>query len=207
MTAHAASRTRRRGRRQAVARRRMVAIAAAALVGGGLAWAALPEVERGVQELTLPLRHEDVIRQQAADKGLDPALIAAVIYAESRFVDQTSSAGARGLMQITPQTADAIAQRTGGYLFRQEDLATPQVNISYGSWYLAHLLRHYEGDEVLALAADNAGSGNVDRWRAERGGGTIAVGELPFAETRSYVERVLDARRDYRSKYSRELGL
>jgi soluble lytic murein transglycosylase len=190
-----------------VVRRRLALIAAAVVLGAALAYMAMPEVERGVQELTLPLRHEDVIRQQAAAKGLDPALIAGVIYAESRFVDQTSEAGARGLMQITPETADAIAQRTGGFLFRHEDLATPQVNISYGSWYLAHLLRHYDGDEVLALAAYNAGIGNVDRWRAEHGGGLLAVDQLRFAETRAYVERVLEARSDYRRKYAAELGL
>ena len=63
-----------------------------------------------VREITLPLRHDDIIRQQARDKDLDAALIAAVIYEESRFRDQTSHAGARGLMQITPDTADFIAQ-------------------------------------------------------------------------------------------------
>jgi soluble lytic murein transglycosylase len=206
MSTHAA-RGRGSRRRRVVVRRRVALIGAAAVLGAGLAYAALPQVERGVHELTLPLRHEDVIRQQANEKGLDPSLIAGVIYAESRFVDQTSHAGARGLMQITPQTADAIAERTGGYLFRQEDLATPQVNISYGSWYLAHLLRHYEGDEVMALAAYNAGIGNVDRWRAEHGGDALAIDELRFAETREYVRRVLEARTDYRETYPRELGL
>ena len=70
--------------------------------------------EDAVREITLPLRHDDIIRQQASDKGLDPALIAAVIYEESRFRDQTSPAGARGLMQITPDTADFIARHSGG---------------------------------------------------------------------------------------------
>ena len=75
-----------------------------------------------------------MIRQQAAEKGIDPALIAAVIYAESRFSDRTSRAGARGLMQLTPATAHAIAESTGGTAFTDADLATPQVNISYGAW-------------------------------------------------------------------------
>ena len=92
-----------------------------------------PDVAR---ELTLPLHHDDIIRQQAHDKNLDPALIAAVIYEESRFRDQTSHAGARGLMQITPETADAIAEHSGGVRFKQEDLADPQINISYGAYYL-----------------------------------------------------------------------
>ncbi|HEX2085573.1 MAG TPA: lytic transglycosylase domain-containing protein, partial [Solirubrobacteraceae bacterium] len=142
---------------------------------------------------------------QARDKDLDPALIAAVIYAESHFRDQTSEAGARGLMQITPQTADEIARRSGGTEFEQGDLATPQINISYGSWYLSWLLRHYGGNETLAVAAYNAGTGNVDRWIAADPG--MKAGEIPFPETREYVDKVLDARREYRREYRRELGL
>ena len=122
-----------------------------------------------MREITLPLKHDDIIRQQASDKGLDPALIAAVIYEESRFRDQTSRAGARGLMQITPDTADFIANHSGGYRFKQSDLATPQINISYGSYYLRYLIDHYGGSETLAVAAYNAGLGNVDRWVAKAG--------------------------------------
>src|SRR4051812_28618401 len=116
MSTHAATRTPRRGgaaaerRRRAVLRRRLAALAVAAGVGV-VAVIAMPEAKNAVKEITLPLRHEDVIRQQASAKGLDPALVAAVIYAESHFVDQTSHAGARGLMQVTPGTAHAIAQR------------------------------------------------------------------------------------------------
>src|SRR3954451_23924237 len=167
MSTHAATRTQRRGaaerRRRTVLRRRLAALAVAAGVGL-IAVLAMPEAKHAVREITLPLRHEDVIRQQAAAKGLDPALIAGVIYTESHFRDQTSHAGARGLMQITPQTAHAIAQRTGGTAFTDEDLATPQVNIAYGAWYLRNLLDHYGGNDVLALAAYNAGMGNVDGW-------------------------------------------
>ena len=108
-----------------------------------------------------------MIRQQAHDKQLDPALIAAVIYAESKFVDSTSSAGALGLMQLLPSTAHFIAERSGGTAFTTEDLSTPEINIAYGSWYLRYLLDRYDGDEVLALAAYNGGMGNVDRWVAD----------------------------------------
>ena len=133
-----------------------------------------PFADKAVQEISLPLRHEDIIRQQAQDKGLDPSLIAGVIYVESRFRDQTSHAGAKGLMQILPSTADYIARKSGGTAFEQGDLATPQINIAYGSWYLRYLLEHYHGNELLALAAYNAGEGKVDEWyraglRARRG--------------------------------------
>ena len=78
-------------------------LAAVVVIGGVIAAVVAPKVDKAVQEVVLPLRHEDIIRQQAADKQLDPALIAAVIYAESHFRNgQTSSAGALGLMQVTP---------------------------------------------------------------------------------------------------------
>ena len=196
-------------RRRVVRRRRIGALLVVAALAALGALTLLPDVEKAVQEVALPLRHEDIIRQQAADKGLDPALVAGVIYAESRFRDQTSHAGARGLMQITPDTADYIAEKSGGTRFVQGDLATPQINISYGSWYLRHMLDRYGENVELALAAYNAGQGNVDRWIAEAQaeGRELKVADIPFAETRAYVERVLDARADYRESYAAELGL
>ena len=122
--------------------------------------------DQAVKELTLPLRHDDIIRQQAADKNVDPALIAGVIYTESRFRDQTSHAGAKGLMQLMPETADYIARKSGGTRFQRADLATPQINIAYGTWYLRYLLDKYKGNTILTLAAYNAGEGKVDEWRA-----------------------------------------
>jgi len=174
-----------------------------------LAAVALPRLPDAVREFALPLRHEDIIRQQSTAKGIDPSLVAAVIYAESKFRDQTSHAGARGLMQITPDTARYIAKLSGGTAFEQGDLATPQVNISYGVYYLRYLLRRYGDNKVLALAAYNGGEGNVDRWVSEAAMSERAFGveQIPFTETREYVGRVLDVQRDYRRRYSRELGL
>lgn len=165
--------------------------------------------EKAVKEITLPLRHEDVIRQQAREKGVDAALIAAVIYQESKFRDQTSRAGARGLMQITPDTARFIARRTGGTRFEIRDLANPDINIRYGSWYLKWLLDHYEGRIPLALAAYNGGIGNVDKWVADAGGPDAFdhAADIPFPETRHYVQEVLKRRGEYRREYRRELGL
>jgi soluble lytic murein transglycosylase len=169
-----------------------------------------PWADKAVQEFTLPLRHEDIIRQQANDKNLDPSLIAGVIYVESRFRDQTSHAGAKGLMQLMPATADYIAHKSGGTRFVQGDLATPQINIAYGSWYLRYLLDHYNGDTALALAAYNAGEGKVDSWwqaAADRGENFSVADHIPFPETRAYVTKVLNARGKYRREYARELGL
>ena len=166
-------------------------------------------VDRAVQEIALPLRHDDVIRQQAEDKDLDAALIAAMIYQESRFRQQTSPAGAEGLMQIMPDTALYIARRSGGTRFELEDLGDPQINIAYGSWYLRYLLDRYDGDEVLAVAAYNAGMTNVDVWVARAGGPDAfrAARDVPFGETRAYVAGVLERREDYRRRYSSELAL
>jgi soluble lytic murein transglycosylase len=133
-----------------------------------------------------------------------------VIYVESRFRDQTSHAGAKGLMQIMPSTADYIAGKSGGTEFEQGDLATPQINIAYGSWYLRYLLEHYHGNTILALAAYNAGEGKVDEWwrsAADRGERFRVADHIPFPETRAYVGKVLSARRAYRREYAKELGL
>ena len=185
-------------------------LAAVVVIGGVIAAVVAPRVDKAVQEVVLPLRHEDIIRQQAADKGLDPALIAGVIYTESRFRDQTSHAGAKGLMQILPSTAHDIARKSGGTAFIEGDLANPQVNISYGSFYLRYLLQRYGGNEVLAIAAYNAGEGRVDQWifdARHKGEAFDRARHIPFPETRHYVQQVLDVRTRYREEYGRELGL
>jgi soluble lytic murein transglycosylase len=161
------------------------------------------DVERAIREVTLPLRHEDIIRQQAAEKELDPALIAAVIYAESRFRVRTSHADARGLMQVTPRTARSIARKSGGTEFLVSDLANPDINIRYGSFHLRDMLDAYGGNLVAALAAYNAGSGNVDRW----GGADLEIDDIGFPETHAYVHDVLEKQEQYRENYAAELGL
>jgi len=113
-------------------------------------------------------------------------------------------------MQLMPETADYIATKSGGTEFVQGDLADPQINISYGSWYLRYLQEKYHGNVLLTLAAYNAGEGKVDQWwreAAARGERFRAADHIPFAETREYVAKVQDARRAYRREYARELGL
>jgi len=183
----------------------------AALLGAGVAAVVtgVGPLDNAVREVILPLRHDDIIRQQASDKDLDAALIAAVIYEESRFRDQTSHAGARGLMQITPATADFIARRSGGHRFKQSDLASPQINIAYGAYFLRYLIDHYEGNDTLAVAAYNAGQTNVDGWVERAGGpdGFDAARDIPFPETRAYVANVQERRGEYRDHYADDLGL
>jgi len=201
--------TRPAGLRRRRRRRRLSGLLTFAVLATLLATVVVPRLPDALRELTLPLVHEDIIRQQASAKGVDPSLVAAVIYTESKFRDQTSHAGARGLMQITPATARYIARLSGGTAFEQGDLATPQVNISYGVYYLRYLLRQYGDNNVLALAAYNGGEGNVNRWIAQAAMSERAFGidQIPFTETREYVGKVLDVRTDYRRKYRRELGL
>jgi soluble lytic murein transglycosylase len=171
------------------------AVVALALILSGI-------LSHAIQELTLPLRHEDIIRQQAEEKEVDAALIAAVIYSESRFRDQTSNAGARGLMQITPESAQEIERLSGGTTFELRDLADPELNIRYGTFLLRELLDRYDGDVAAALAAYNAGPENADRW----GGSDLKLENIRFPETRAYVEGVLEKRQDYREQWADELG-
>ena len=152
------------------------------------------------ERLRYPLRYSEFVRVHAREHNLDPALMAAVIYQESKFDPSAkSSSGAIGLMQLTPATAHGIAVRTGGSAFHTNDLYDADINIRYGAWYLHNLFDKY-GSEELVLAAYNAGQGNVDRWRAN--------GEpIQFAETRAYVKRVEHLKSVYRRAWGKELGL
>jgi soluble lytic murein transglycosylase len=194
-----------RSRRAGGTRRRRLITAGAAVVAGlaiGAALGLFGPVDDVIQELTLPLRHEDIIRQEAAQWDVEPALIAGMIYAESHFRDQTSHADARGLMQITPATARFIARKSRGTEFVLEDLSDPDVNIAYGTFYMRYLLDQLGQNEVAALAAYNAGIGNVAQW----GGAELELDDIRFPETKAYVEEVFDKRRAYRERYATELG-
>jgi len=189
--------------RHALATLTAIAVAGLIVVAVGF------EVDHAVRSLGLPLTNAAVIRQQAAEKHLDPALIAAVIYAETKFDPRPSVAGAQGLMQILPGTAYYIAHLSGGSSFTAGDLATPSINVAYGSYYLRYLLDYYNGNEMLALAAYNGGQTNVNQWlaRANGSGRALTVSAIPFAQTRAYVERVLAAQQAYRATYPHQLGL
>jgi soluble lytic murein transglycosylase len=193
--------TRGRSRR----RRRAMVIGGTLIVGalGGFLLANSDRLQRSLEEVTLPLQHEDIIRQQAAEKDVPADLIAAVIYTESRFRDQTSHAGARGLMQITPATAKVIEGLSGGQTFKFDDLSNPDINIRYGTFYLHYLIQKFGDNDIAALAAYNAGETNVAAW----GGSSLSLDDIPFPETRDYVENVLEKRDAYARHYRHELGL
>jgi peptidoglycan lytic transglycosylase len=178
--------------------RRLLAVILVAAAAGG-AFLYLRTGPGWFERLRYPLHYAEYVRVHARENHLDPALLAAVIYSESKFrPDAESSSGAIGLMQLTPTTARGIAIRTGGSRFRTTDLYDPEINIRYGSWYLANLFHKY-GSERLVLAAYNAGQGNVDAWQAK--------GEsIQFPETAAYVKRVEHLKHVYRTAWAKELG-
>jgi soluble lytic murein transglycosylase len=150
--------------------------------------------------LRYPLDYEHIVSGHAKNYDLDPALLAAVIYRESKFDAQAKSdSGAIGLMQLLPDTAEGIALHTGGSQFELSDLWDPEINVRYGAFYLRRLLNKY-GNVRLALAAYNAGQANVDEWVAEGKG-------IVFPETRQYIDEVLRARDVYAKTYADELGI
>jgi soluble lytic murein transglycosylase len=152
------------------------------------------------ERLWYPLRYEQIIRGHARNYHVDPTLLAAVIYEESKFrANARSGAGAIGLMQLLPATAEGIAAHTGGANFRIGDLYNPEINVRYGAWYLRHLLDKYRSEQ-LALAAYNAGQQNVDTWLRVHGG-------IEFAETRGYVKQVEHLKSLYRRVYGSRLRL
>ncbi len=185
-------------------RRILGVLVALAVVGAG-GYAYLQHAQPGWWvRFRHPLDYRSEVVGYAHIYHLDPALVAAVIYEESRFrADTRSSAGAIGLMQLLPSTARGIAEHTGGRRFRvPQDLYVPDLNIRYGCWYLAHLEQKYAGRAQsvdLALAAYNAGQANVDSWIASTPAGRPV--RLRFVATRDYVSDVRAAQKLYRRAY------
>ena len=165
--------------------------------------AALPFVLRvpeTVRQTIYPLRYEQTIREASEENDLEPAFVAGVVYAESRFrPDAESHREAYGLMQLLPQTAEFIGRRSG----IEGNYRDPKVNLRMGAWYLGYLEGRYKGDERLMLAAYNSGEGTVDAWLSEEG--FDVARDIPYEETHEYVEDALEARRTYRELYGRDL--
>jgi soluble lytic murein transglycosylase len=160
--------------------------------------------ERTLYLLAYPLGNSSWINHYAQNRNLDPALLSAVILEESRFNPQAiSSAGARGLMQVLPSTANQIIQRIKVRPYSDELLFDPETNLRLGSWYLSSLWEEFKGKETLALAAYNAGPNLVREWMAKNpaAGEDEFVENIPYPETRNYVIRVLSSAQVYRLLY------
>ena len=193
--------------RARIGRRRGVVLAVLVLVGAALAvHLAMPS---WYAKLWYPLEHTGAITVQARANGLEPELVAAVIYRESHFTESArSDRGAVGLMQLLPETAAWIHRQPGSPDAPPERLGDPVVNIAYGAWYLHYLMDKY-GDEGAALAAYNGGENNVQKWLGDArraGRGTLAMSDIRFPETRSFVRAVLDARGVYRDAWGSSLS-
>jgi len=188
----------------------LVAVALAAVLGAA-GWVAPLFASGGSDWYTrtvYPLEHADAIRDAARRYHLAPPLVAAVVYAESRFDEHArSSQGAVGLMQILPETAEQIADESGAVSFTAADLEDPRVNVRYGCYYLRQALDAFDGDVRAAVASYNAGMGAVSEWRAEAAadGHALRPRDIPYPETQAYVKKVLKARRVYRETYGDRL--
>lgn len=150
-------------------------------------------VQPTIQSRLYPLHYQDEIAAAAGRQGVDPYLVAAVARAESGFdPEAVSPAGAVGLMQIMPATAAWIAQREDWEGDPVPDLTDPAANLELGAYYLAFLVELFEGDVRSALAAYNAGQGTVASWLEDAQDGRLSLeaGDIPFPETRGFVERV-----------------
>ena len=182
------------------ARRRRGLLALLAVAAGIVALPFALGAPEAVRKAVYPLRYEETIRQASRENGLEPAFVAGVIHTESRFrPDAESSQDAYGLMQMLPATAEFVQRRSG----IEGDFRDPRTNIRLGTWYLGYLGERYNGDERLMLAAYNSGEGTVDGWISEEG--FDIAKDIPFEETREYVERSLEARQRYEDLYGRDL--
>ncbi|HHX14267.1 MAG TPA: lytic transglycosylase domain-containing protein [Clostridiales bacterium] len=160
----------------------------------------------GVQLLFCPvpgkIPYAGLIAAASAEEELDPFLVAAVIKTESSFDPEAiSSRNARGLMQVIPETAYFVMAKTG-HEFPLADLLEPERNIKTGCFYLSYLIKTFD-DLDAAVAAYNAGPGNVKKWLVDpahsQDGRTLK--EIPFAETANYVVKVRKARADYHKRF------
>jgi soluble lytic murein transglycosylase len=176
---------------------------------GGLILAAFFIVQTGLpymQRSFYPLYHYEYIAQSAARYKVDPFLVSAVIRVESKFQENAvSNRGARGLMQIMPATGQWAAQQMGLEGFKEDMLFDPRVNIQIGTWYLSSLSREFDGQLPVMIAAYNGGRGNVSSWlKAGVWDGTYeSRRDIPYSETRAFLERVMDSYEQYRRLYSR----
>lgn len=154
-----------------------------------------------------PIPHQELIFRYSQPVDVDPYLVAAIIRVESRFYTGAQSrAGARGLMQLMPDTADWAARQMKLPDYSQDQLYEPQRNIQIGAWYIAELLDEFDQNVVVAIAAYNAGRGNVKSWlnAGVWSGRYETIEQIPFPETRKYVYRVMSDYYIYKKLYVKQ---
>lgn len=155
-----------------------------------------------------PFSYQDAVYRYSERNSLDPYLVAAVIRSESKFINiARSPKGAMGLMQMMPDTAEWVAKQIDYPNFEVSKLNDPEISIRFGTWYLASVKKEFGGNEVLMLAAYNAGRGNVKSWMKQYHWTTDFqdADQIPFKETREYVKQVLQNRMRYQALYQKKL--
>jgi soluble lytic murein transglycosylase len=154
-----------------------------------------------------PIYYPEEIKKASEKYNINPYLILAIIQTESKFLHQnTSKKGAIGLMQLMRQTADWIIEKGGYSDDTERSIHEPAVNIELGSWYLRYLIDLFDGNLVAAIAAYNAGQGNVYRWLTTGiwDGSMDQVDRIPYGETRHYIQRVIYVYEQYEKIYGNE---
>lgn len=164
-------------------------------------------IEKVEKKYFYPYPYEEVVEKYAQQYNLDNSLVAAIILAESRFSPNVKShRGAIGLMQIMPETGTWIAKNIDDKNYKTQELFDPDTNIHYGVWYLSFLMKEFNGNEILAVAAYNAGHGQIETWQKQYKWGSrfSDYKQIPFQETRDYVHKVLDNKESYQKLYSKK---
>ena len=210
MTSNAMPRSRRRSLRKKPPVKRVAALCviAALLIALGVYY--VVQYRRHLIYAQYPLRYKDLIVRMAGEYDLEPWHVAAVIRCESSFdPNATSNVGARGLMQIMPDTGEWLAgkfKEADG--FDPDSLYDPETNVKYACWYLRWLMNRYDRDLVLVTSAYHAGHGTADKWLADsavsQDGRAILPEAIPYASTKQYVSRVLRAYEKYEELYDYE---
>lgn len=160
-----------------------------------------------VSRLLYPIRFTPEIRQIAQKYELDPFFVAAIIRVESNYeVKTVSRKGAFGLMQLMPDTSDWIIERGKFAEAYKQQLHDPAVSIELGSWYLNWMQKQFNGNMIAVIAGYNAGHGKVSQWlQNEEWDGTLSgVGDIPYGETRHYIQRVTYYHDIYKKLYEEE---
>lgn len=156
------------------------------------------------EKILYPYPNQKIVEKYAAQYGVDPLFVVAIIREESKFFPKSQShKGAIGLMQLMPSTAQSIAESLGDKNYTEQDLLNPEKNIQYGTWYLSSLEKVFGNNTILVIAAYNGGRGHVQEWikTGQIDPNNIRSEDIPFKETRDYVGRVLKSYQKYIALY------